>query len=247
MARARRAQARHSRGLAAPSSQERGPERRNGRVCETASLHHTLRDFALEAAALLEEELRAGAEIEFEVDEQPAGSKTVLYRYTPLTSKFIDARWDALRSLPSCPAASRALGTGAALYLRLQGVPGVDAEPALRELLDRLYEDATSFEFPEERFEKVYGDVERTLYEDSAPQRLCSRRCRASSWSTAAWIWVRACRSWAARRSTLRRTRCGQTRASERASRTCSWCSSATSAPTCRCPSPRRASASAAC
>jgi hypothetical protein len=63
-------------------------------------LHHTLRDFALDAAALLEEELRAGAEIEFEVEEQPAGSKTVLYRYTPLTSKFIDARWDALRSLP---------------------------------------------------------------------------------------------------------------------------------------------------
>ncbi len=131
-------------------------------------LHDTLRDFALEAAALLEEEVRGGAELEFEVDEQPAGSKTILYRYTPLTSKFIDARWDALRALPSCDAAARALGNGAALYLRLQGVPGVDAEPALRELLNRLYEDATSFEFPEERFEKVYGDVERTLYEDSA-------------------------------------------------------------------------------
>jgi hypothetical protein len=131
-------------------------------------LHDTLRDFALEAAALLEEELRTGAEIEFEVDERPAGSKTILYRYTPLTSKFIDARWDGLRALPSCPAAADALGTGAALYLRLQGVPGVDAEPALRELLDRLYEDATSFDFPEERFEKVYGEVERTLYEDSA-------------------------------------------------------------------------------
>jgi hypothetical protein len=130
-------------------------------------LHDTLRDFALEAAALLEDELRTGAEIEFEVDEQPAGSKTILYRYTPLTSKFIDARWDALRGVPTCAAASRALGTGAALYLRLQGVPGVDAEPALRELLFRLYEDATSFEFPEERFEKVYADVERTLYEDS--------------------------------------------------------------------------------
>jgi hypothetical protein len=130
-------------------------------------LHDTLRDFALEAAAFLEEEMRTGAELEFEVDEKPAGSKTVLYRYTPLTSKFIDARWDALRSLPACPAAATALGSGAALYLRLQGVPGVDAEPALRELLDRLYDDATSFEFPEERFEKVYGDVERTLYEDS--------------------------------------------------------------------------------
>ena len=121
-------------------------------------LHHTLRDFALEAAALLEEELRNGAEIEFEVHEQPAGSKTVLYRYTPLTSKFIDERWDRLRALSSCDPAARALGNGAALYLRLQGVPGVDAEPALRELLDRLYDDANTFEFPEERFEKVYGD-----------------------------------------------------------------------------------------
>jgi hypothetical protein len=130
-------------------------------------LHDTLRDFALEAAALLEEDLKQGAEIEYEVDEQPAGSKTVLYRYTPLTGKFIDERWERLRALGSCEAASRALGHGAALFLRLQGLPGVDAEPALRALLDRLYADSTSFEFPEERFENVYGDVERTLYEDS--------------------------------------------------------------------------------
>jgi hypothetical protein len=130
-------------------------------------LHDTLRDFALDAAALLQEELRTGSELEFEVDEQPAGSKTILYRYTPLTSKFIDARWEGLRSLPSCAEAATALGSGAALFLRLQGVPGVDAEPALRELLLRLYLDATSFEFPEERFEKVYDEVERTLYEDS--------------------------------------------------------------------------------
>jgi hypothetical protein len=130
-------------------------------------LHDTLRDFALEAAALLEDARHQGAELEFEVDEQPAGSKTVLYRYTPLTSKFIDERWESLRGLPTCPAAARALGNGAALYLRLQGVPGVDAEPALRELLFRLYEDANGFEFPEERFEQVYNDVERTLYQDS--------------------------------------------------------------------------------
>jgi hypothetical protein len=130
-------------------------------------LHDTLRDFALEAAALLEDARHQGAELEFEVDEQPAGSKTVLYRYTPLTSKFIEERWESLRGLPTCPAAARALGNGAALYLRLQGVPGVDAEPALRELLFRLYEDANGFEFPEERFEHVYNDVERTLYQDS--------------------------------------------------------------------------------
>ena len=27
-------------------------------------------------------------------------------------------------------------------------------------MLERLYEDATSFGFPEERFERVYGEVE---------------------------------------------------------------------------------------
>jgi hypothetical protein len=46
---------------------------------------------------------------------------------------------------------------------------GVDAdsEPALRAMLERLYEDATSFEFPEERFERVYGEVERALFENT--------------------------------------------------------------------------------
>src|SRR5919201_464245 len=130
------------------------------------ALHDALRDFALEAAAQLEQELSSGAEIDFELAEEP-GSRTILYRYQPLTSAFVDARWDALRSLPSCHAAASALGDGAALYLRLQGKPGVDAEPALRALLDRLYEDATSFEFPEERFERLYAEVERTLYEGS--------------------------------------------------------------------------------
>ena len=34
-------------------------------------------------------------------------------------------------------------------------------------MLERLYEDATSFGFPEERFERVYREVEVTLYRDA--------------------------------------------------------------------------------
>src|SRR5919201_659372 len=61
-----------------------------------------------------------------------------------------------------------ALEAGAELYLRLRGQPVTeDAEPALRAMLERLYEDATDFHFPEERFERVYAEVERTLYEDT--------------------------------------------------------------------------------
>ncbi len=132
------------------------------------TLHDALRDFALEVAALLQEEVRSGAEVAFELDEEP-GSGGVLYRYRALTTEFIDARWEQLRALPGCGPAAEALGSGAASYLRLRGVPGVDAEPALRAMLDRLYTEVTSFEFPEERFETVYAEVERTLYDGTLP------------------------------------------------------------------------------
>ena len=36
-------------------------------------------------------------------------------------------------------------------------------------MLERLYEDVTDFSFPEERFERVYAEVERTLFEKSLP------------------------------------------------------------------------------
>jgi hypothetical protein len=127
------------------------------------ALHDALRDFALEAAARLVRATENGAEIEFALDEGHEGSAT-LYRYRPLTEKFIGARWLELRGLPAFDPAARALGTGARSYLRRRGEPGADAEPALRMMLERLYEDSTSFAFPEERFERVYASVERSLY-----------------------------------------------------------------------------------
>src|SRR3954464_3922229 len=129
------------------------------------ALHDALRDFALDAAALLLEDQRAGAELEFDVDEEPRRRGPVLYRYRPLTERFIRERWDRLRELPCCPRAAETLGSGASLYLRVRGLRGEQAEPALMAMLERLYEDATSFEFPEERFERVYEEVERTLYQ----------------------------------------------------------------------------------
>ncbi|MFL5826154.1 MAG: hypothetical protein ACJ76V_06485 [Thermoleophilaceae bacterium] len=137
------------------------------------ALHDALRNFALEAAALLEAERAHGAEIPFEVVEEP-GSSSPLYRYRPLTAEFLAERWTKLRSLPGCVPAAAALGEGSATYLRLQGLPGIDAEPALQAMLERLYEDATGFEFPEERFERLYTDVERSLYADSVPVQIAA-------------------------------------------------------------------------
>jgi hypothetical protein len=141
-------------------------------------LHEALRDFALESAALLTDELRAGAEIEFDVIDEGGGRRgaAALYRYKPRNEAFIGERWARLRELPACQRAAHELGSGAALWLRVNGstsgISGEQAEPALRALLERLYEDATSFGFPEERFERVYGEVETTLYHDVVRARV---------------------------------------------------------------------------
>jgi hypothetical protein len=136
------------------------------------ALHEALRDFALEAAALLTDELKAGAEVEFDVVDEGAGRGPALYRYEPRTGAFIEERWPQIRELPTCERVCGGLGAGASAWLRVNGLRGEQAEPALRAMLERLYEDATSFGFPEERFERVYGEVELTLYRDAVRARV---------------------------------------------------------------------------
>jgi hypothetical protein len=151
------------------------------------ALHDALRNFALEAAALLTEDLKDGAEVEFDVVAEgsgahraPAGASArqgsgrgpALYRYEPRTGAFIEERWPRLRELPACEPACRELGAGASAWLRVNGLRGEQAEPALRAMLERLYEDSTSFGFPEERFERVYSEVELTLYRDAVRARV---------------------------------------------------------------------------
>ena len=130
------------------------------------ALHDALKDFALEAAAQLTHEIQQGAEIPFDVIEEPGG-RTVLYNYRPLTTEFIAARWSSIRALPGFDRAADALGSGAENYLRSQATASTaDSEPALAAMLERIYADATSFEFPEERFERVYAEVERALFQN---------------------------------------------------------------------------------
>src|SRR3954470_14905035 len=128
-------------------------------------LHDSLRVFALDSARALSEDIEAGAEVAFELDERSTG-RSVLYRYRPLIATFISERWQQLRTLESFRPAADELGNGAAAYLRVQGLAAdADSEPALLAMLERIWEDATSFAFPEDRFEKVYEEVERALYE----------------------------------------------------------------------------------
>ncbi len=131
-------------------------------------LHDALREFAVQAAGLLRESLHSGADLEFDL-ESGRGKGPTLYHYRPLTAKFIDDRWARIANLPAFGPAAEALGAGAAAYMRLAGLEGGRAEPALQAMLERLYEDVTDFSFPEERFERVYAEVEQTLFEKSLP------------------------------------------------------------------------------
>jgi hypothetical protein len=131
------------------------------------SLHAALREFALEAASTLTNAVESGDELGFDVAEEP-GAGPVLYRYRALTAEYIGAHWPELARLPALAAAAHELGAGAATWLRSHGMAGAEAKPALRAMLERLYEDATSFDFPEERFERVYAELERTLYDGTA-------------------------------------------------------------------------------
>jgi hypothetical protein len=128
-------------------------------------LHDALRAFALDSARALSADIEGGAEVAFELDERSTG-RSVLYRYRPLIATFVSERWQQLRTLESFGPAAEELGSGSAAYLRVQGLTAdADAEPALLAMLERIWEDATSFAFPEDRFEKVYDEVERALYE----------------------------------------------------------------------------------
>jgi len=135
-------------------------------------LHAALRNFALEAAALLVDDQRAGAEVEFDVIDEGVRRGPALYRYAPRIGPFLAERWPRLRELPACRRATEELGAGAAAWLSVNGLRGEQAEPALQAMLERLYEDATSFGFPEERFERVYREVETTLYRDLVRARV---------------------------------------------------------------------------
>jgi hypothetical protein len=139
-------------------------------------LHDALRDFALEAAALLTDDMREGDEVEFDVTCEAGRGGPVLYRYRPRIEAYVGERWPRLRELQACARAAGELGAGAAIWLRVNGtapgVSGEQAEPALRAMLERLYEDATSFGFPEERFERVYRELELTLYHDAVRARV---------------------------------------------------------------------------
>src|SRR3954465_12854237 len=104
-----------------PSPAGHPPAAPKSRRMRNRALHDALRNFALEAAALLTEELKDGAECEFAVVDEGGGRGPALSRYEPRTGAFIEERWARLRDLPSREQACRELGAGAPGWLRAHG------------------------------------------------------------------------------------------------------------------------------
>ena len=136
------------------------------------TLHATLEAFAADAAGQLAAETASGAEIPFEVVEEP-GARASLYCYRPLTGAFIRERLGMLAALPTYAPAARALAAldGVDAYLRQRGearIPGEArerADAALRALLSCVFAERSEFGFDPVKFEKAYGELERALYE----------------------------------------------------------------------------------
>lgn len=134
-------------------------------------LHDALRRLTADVGALLTSRLEEGAELPFDVAEEgnsrhePVRARRgpVLYCYRPLTGAFIAEQWGEVRSLDSYGRAVGALGSGAAAYLRHRGLSGSNPDEALRDLMGRLFEDATTFSLPEERFQRVHAELDAML------------------------------------------------------------------------------------
>jgi hypothetical protein len=136
------------------------------------TLHATLEAFAADAAGQLAAETASGAEIPFEVVEEP-GARASLYCYRPLTGAFIRDRVGMLSALPTYAPAARALAAldGVDAYLRQRGearIPGEArerADAALRAFLSYVFAERSEFGFDPGKFEKAYAELERALYE----------------------------------------------------------------------------------
>jgi hypothetical protein len=139
------------------------------------TLHEQLRAFTGQAAEVLSAAIESGSEIPFEVAENP-GARSILYRYRPLSDEFVRERFPELRRLARYPSAVSALARieGLSAYLRVLGasyVPASErdrAELGLMQFLARLWEESSTFELEDVRFERAYRELESVVYEDTA-------------------------------------------------------------------------------
>jgi hypothetical protein len=151
-------------------------------ICWTmrsVQLQSALTAFIDAAVVRLGEDLDAGAEIPFELDQQPRqrGARgPSLYCYRPLTAEFIAARRAELEALPQYAEAARLMGAfeGLDRYLVSIGEDLVRLTPAARvrvaiaALLGDVFLDQSDFELRPERLQAALAKLQSTTLESSS-------------------------------------------------------------------------------
>lgn len=129
-------------------------------------LDEALKRLAAEASTRFTSLVATGDEIPFDVAENN-GDSSHFYRYVPLTSRFIAAHIDELKSLPSYGPARGAIASSdvAAPYLESRGLP-VPSEPTRRAeemiavFVSSLWEGTTEFSLDISRVEQALAGLE---------------------------------------------------------------------------------------
>ncbi|HXB15500.1 MAG TPA: hypothetical protein VNV44_07120 [Solirubrobacteraceae bacterium] len=153
----------------------------------SVQLQSALREF-LEAAALrLSADLAAGAEIPFEVDQQPSRGGRFggpsLYCYRPLITEFIAERRQALEGLPEYGPAAQALDAFEGLDRYLAGL-GEDiarlprsarVRAAIASLLGDAFAEQSDFELHRERIDAALERLHSTALASTAEVTIVAR------------------------------------------------------------------------
>jgi hypothetical protein len=129
-------------------------------------LDEALKRLAAEASTRFTSLVATGDEIPFDVAENN-GDSSHFYRYVPLTSRYISAHLDELKSLPSYGPARGAVASSnvAAPYLEARGIP-VPSEPNRRAeemlavFITGLWEGTTEFSLDISRVEAALASLE---------------------------------------------------------------------------------------
>ncbi|MEV4423019.1 hypothetical protein AB0L40_24020 [Patulibacter sp. NPDC049589] len=137
----------------------------------TAGLHA-----ARELAALVDE----GDEVPFELLEHARRARSgapgpTLYSYRPLVGLYIERHADALAALPGVAEAQHTMvaAWGVEAYLQARGVERPPADPheraslAVRQFLERLFEDAPDFVVHSEHFDRAFAELESVMTADA--------------------------------------------------------------------------------
>jgi hypothetical protein len=142
-------------------------------------LHAALRSAGQHAARELAARVRDGDEVPFELLEhghraKSGGHRPTLYSYRPLVGLYVERHADALAALPAVAEAEHTMvaAWGVEAYLEARGVSRPPADPharaalAVRQFLERLFEDAPDFEPTQEHFDRAFAELDAVLTND---------------------------------------------------------------------------------